>query len=358
VTAEVLARFQNNPFSICRAAVASGAMDIQDPLPMELAPLALPGRAVLVDKLVLSDVAVEIGSDAFARIVDAAIRESSLAFVVGPVAERLAAALFSCLPPSHRKELSLTTGLQFSERRPFRWLAVPDDAVQQRQLQRRHGVFVVRTSHAENQNDAPLSGWARFVGECLSQQKLSVLEVQLRNAGDVANLDELNTLGEDYLRKGVIESAEPDGDSISFRSESRKSEPRRDTWRRTQHGAHASKSVNAAENQPWAARTRPSSQITCEAPDTRHFLEELDDLIYGGVVGDVTTLARLDDLWTVVASDLGAERADHARELYVRLAIDLWNESKEGSAGDPKRAVAAIEIIDQLLVAPDLAARA
>ena len=128
VPPEVMARFANDPFAILRAAAASGALRVEEPVPESLPAIQLAGRAPAVDPGLLAQLARDPGPAAMAMLVQAALANERLAISSDIPCEQLVAGLFNVLPVECRVEFSFTTGLKYSPSRPVRILALPPTA--------------------------------------------------------------------------------------------------------------------------------------------------------------------------------------------------------------------------------------
>jgi hypothetical protein len=95
-------------------------------------------------------------------------------------ADRIIAGLINCMPLESRPTCSLATGLRFSPRRPFRWLAVDDDPVTQRHLAHDFDVVIVDPeSPSERLSAAPGHDWADFAADCINRGRISALRAEI-----------------------------------------------------------------------------------------------------------------------------------------------------------------------------------
>jgi hypothetical protein len=194
---DALQRFANNPFALLRAAVAQGALDVSDEIPHELPPLRLPGRAATVDRALLTWLAKEYGAEGAAQLLHTALSADMLGMAPGNQSDKVFAALLNCLPVECRTEITFSTGLKHSPRRPFRWIALDDDPAEHRQLARQFGLTVFERSSAStlHQSSTPLHGWASYVQWCVGENKLSHWEDTLRQPHPGVSLQSLGVLG-------------------------------------------------------------------------------------------------------------------------------------------------------------------
>jgi hypothetical protein len=209
VSRDVLARFSNDPFAMTRAAVAVGAIQPNAPLPSRLEQLQLTGRASACDRILVTRLGQQFGAESFGSLLHVALTKPTLG-VASRRAERILAGLLACLPVECRLEVPLTTGLRFSPRRPFRWLAVDSDRSEWRRLQQQFGVTVVDLETARPEIPTrSLHPWALFVSRCLRHHRLSVLEAELAKPRQAIRLTDLAQLGEQCQHKLSGASSRP-----------------------------------------------------------------------------------------------------------------------------------------------------
>jgi hypothetical protein len=172
-------------------------MQIHDRQPERMEPLHLPGRAGVMDRILLSRVIQQYGADRMSAAVQIALTCTRLGLACRRKTDRVAAALLSCLPVECRLEFSLTTGLKFSARRPFRWMAVGNDRAERRRLEQQFGVTVVDLEAARPPRTfSTLHGWAGFVSFCIRHSRLSALEAELSQPHVGLQLQDLAELGD------------------------------------------------------------------------------------------------------------------------------------------------------------------
>jgi hypothetical protein len=113
VPPDVLARFANNPFAVVRAATASGALRVYEPVPERLEGLSLSGRSPAVDSSLVAQLACRPGPAGMATFLQAALASDHLAVASATSADVLLAGLVNLLPVECRTEFSFSTGLIF-----------------------------------------------------------------------------------------------------------------------------------------------------------------------------------------------------------------------------------------------------
>ena len=134
-----LERFAGDPFLLLQAVGASGRLVIHDNVPNSLPSVPLLGRSVGPATHSLEQTIEQVGAEAIANLAEAFLASSSLSVVTDIPAERLFQTVLYQLPLEQRLNLSFTTGLKFSSRRPFRICTVPADPALIRQSQRLTG---------------------------------------------------------------------------------------------------------------------------------------------------------------------------------------------------------------------------
>lgn len=135
---EGLARFAGDPFLVLRALVASGRMIVYDQVPRDLATIPLIGRAGTGQPEWAADIVAKAGAETIGELTDAVLGEAPVTVITDLVVERLFQTLLHLLDPDQRLDVSFTTGLKPSSRRPFKLSIVPDDPSLVRQSQRMH----------------------------------------------------------------------------------------------------------------------------------------------------------------------------------------------------------------------------
>lgn len=185
VPPEVLARFGNNPLALLRAAVAGGAIRQVGTTPRELPPVRLPGRASPVDAAAVTRLGRLFTPDGLAALISLALSTPILGVPLS-AADRVLAGLINCIPLEARPDYPLATGLRYSPRRSFRWLAVDDDPVKQRHLAHEFGIVVVSPeSPLPWSSPPPCNDWASFAADCITRGKISALRAEIRQSAAV-----------------------------------------------------------------------------------------------------------------------------------------------------------------------------
>jgi hypothetical protein len=140
---DVLARFAYDPFLVLRALAASGRLVVYDNVPEKLAQVPLLGRSDKPDPSLIAQVLDEVGTGVFEELVAAVGSPSSVAVLTSGHVERLFQAVLHAFKPDERLNLSFTTNLKDSPRRPFKLFVLPNDPTIIRQSQRLNDARVV-----------------------------------------------------------------------------------------------------------------------------------------------------------------------------------------------------------------------
>lgn len=153
---EALDRFGNNPFLIRRAIQAAGRELVLAEPPNRLRSFRLVGRAGDSDSRDYEQVLECISPETLQKLARKVIENPAVALAMPAPLPALFAALFQRLTPEHRMQVSFTTGLRHSPRRPFRLFVLPTDPAVLRQFQRQVGITVFELEAAKNKNVAVL----------------------------------------------------------------------------------------------------------------------------------------------------------------------------------------------------------
>lgn len=92
----------------------------------------------------------------------------------------------------------------------------------------------------------------------------------------------------------------------------------------------------------------PSHLLDPQSDAVRTLLEELDDVVFSAVRGDLAALEQAHELWPQVVDRIGWELVEESREQYLRFAIDVTQRYDADLARKPEHAIAALEVISLL----------
>ncbi len=338
VPPEVLFRFGNNPFAIIRAASEQGHWrNPAMPCP-PLKPLRLTGGATAVDTAVLGQMAVDPGPENAAALVQAARQAICLAVAGAARPAELMAGVMSCLPPECRLELSFSTGLKFSPRRPFRIVALSGDLAERLWVANYANVTVLDLGTGAASRSTPLDGWSLLVERLLSTGHFPFLAEQLSKRRSDLTLDDLPALGLQLLED--LDAWEFGG--IAGLIEAREHRPAKPGPRA--HAAHRQFEKSREAGTAVSAAT----SIDCDptSPQVVQSLEHLDDLVYEAIGGPPTAIKELQAAWPKLVQELGEDLLIESREQYLRYALSVWEECVDSnSVRDPARAIQALDVL-------------
>ncbi len=400
VPPEVLRRFANNPFSLMRAALANGSLQLHDEVPKQLEPLRLTGRAKAVDTALLGRLARSLGPEWIASMTQIALAAPALAVVGGPPADHVICGLINCLPPRCRTDFPFSTGLRFSSRREFRIVAFSDDRAEQRRAQRLYNLTVLHLGESPPSESEPIDSWPRFIHRVLKTNRLSFLNSRLSDQQLDVGAEDLHLLGLELLeeldapalgspalgaqawsakrspRSPLGSPTASDGEtSFDSSAETSQADPAgqeadAEPVESVQPGAvaerndpevFASTETRSDFSRPHEAHRRfekndsaetvrckvkpPSKSLEATCPAVLEKLELLDDLVYDAISGKAETLPRLETLWPELCEELDAELLAESREQYLRYALSLWEESTNPNVSAAEQAVHALDVL-------------
>lgn len=388
LSADELARFANNPFAILRAAAAQGLLQPKESVPAKLDPARLAGKTSAVDQAVIKEVIAKHGVRTLAGLIDGALRSGRL-FVIAPQGRlQLISALLNCLPVELRTQMTFSTGLRFSPRRPYRILGAGELSPEIRRLRREPGIAVcdVQTRTAA----PPRAAWARFAEQALPERRLARFVEAIENCrtgGEIAALER-------YAARLAEQTAEcepdfpepvPDGEpdrvfprlaKVGLVEESLDSSPALDPppggvvdddgrFGSTPVATvpvrqQATRATQVNQRMDTIAFNQPSSNSPLEglpvgatwtgadpsAISTLEALELLDDTVFAAIGGDGAALERLRHVWPATLAKLGSRQLAESREHYIRRALASWRKHGDKSqTQDPLKATSAIEVV-------------
>ncbi len=338
VPPRLLAQFANNPFALIRAALDDGVFANADPASALLEPLSLAGSAEANDFTLLTELAEIPGPSNMAALVNVARHSVSLALTGGPSPSKLMDGLLNCLPLPCRTECSFSTGLKFSPRRPFRFVALSNDPAEKLWVANHPNVSVFEASRDTPSRGMELDGWACLIERVLASGQIAFLSAQLSKRRFDLTSDDLPALGLQLLEEldagsvcedeGLTDDVQPD--------------------RRTAPRAHlAHRLFEKSLLGTTAARARdatPSARLAAQAPNVLQQLESLDDLVYAAVRGQSLAMQQLQAAWPKFLAELGDDLVDKSREQYLGYALSIWEDS-DNAHRDPARAVQALDVL-------------
>jgi hypothetical protein len=398
VPPEDLARFANNPFAMLRAARSIGLLKIHDSASASLPPLQLPGHAAAVDEGLLGELVDRWGPRRLAWLVQAALAADALVLVGVDNADRLVAGLLNCLPVECRPELSFATGLEYSQRRPYRLNTVVADAAECRRIGRQMGVTLLNVND-EPPPDFEPTGWAGYLEATARADRLAGFALELNRSRAGLRISDLSWLarqlserlqsslaqlrgGSDAVGCDPVDAADtgprpatpPEAD-FSFPGSPPSGytstgygladhgptdhgptnheigEPLQDpsSEYRHAHRAHPRMGGDAehrrSQGGPALSSPGPSAVLAGSDSELLEKLEHLDDLVFDTIGGKQPAFDELTRLWPNLLAELPTEMLAESREQYLRYALSLWNSCHAEQVRDPQWAVAALDVL-------------
>jgi hypothetical protein len=152
---EAIERFAGDPFLVLRALTASGRVTVHEQVPRELPSIPLVGRATGEQLEWMPELVAKAGARAMTEMTEAALSNEPTTVITDLPVERLFQAVLHLLEPAQRLEVSFTTGLRPSSRRPFRLSIVPSDPALVRQSQVPHHVRAVEVLVGDPASPSP-----------------------------------------------------------------------------------------------------------------------------------------------------------------------------------------------------------
>ena len=357
VPGDVMTRFANNPFAVLRAAWAKGMLGVHDRWPDDLESFSLAGRSSPVDEGLLAQLADQWGPVRVGRMVQSAMSPGVHLLSGVANAETLIGGLLQCFPPDCRPEISFTTGLRYSPRRPFRLSPLDNDAAEQRRTTREKDVAVIDLATEGEQ--AKLTPWAAVVADAIANDRLANFASQLQQPG--LTLEELNNLGQQLLRqrsKILVHSGSSTGSVPAVPATRQNNRVEHPIANDRLKAKPPGKSSDAASSpRPQGARLAvttglPPDVHTVADPAAIEQLEQLDDAVYDVINGASDKLSAVNLLWQQLTACLPPAALAAAREQYLRYTLSLWDTSLDENTREPERTARALEMLT-VLFEPD-----
>ncbi|MCC7084316.1 MAG: hypothetical protein IT427_04835 [Pirellulales bacterium] len=347
------AKFANQPFAILRAAWAKGLLDVPAMPPTSLRPFTLAGRTARVDEGLLAQFADQLGSAKIARLIAAAVTPGIKVLTGVEQAETIFGGLLNCLPVECRSEISFTTGLRFSPRRPFKLVPHEGGHDQPRKSARRDGVAFVNLSKSEDLEFSP-HGWATYVAKLAEADRLTTLTSELQKSRPGLTIEHLHDLGEELSREfrctprvtniGVI-----DGPIDGVRGRSRAKKPT----------LPSVESKSSTEPSPNITRPASSCGMTIRLPKlldvdvtddpaAMDLVEQLDDAVSDAIHGAPDARELAQKLWSQLSACLPQATVASLREQYLRYSLNLWETCLDSGMREPEKAAGALDVLSLL----------
>ena len=357
ISHETLNQFSNNPFAVVRAASAGGLLTQHEQVPKVLEAATLVGRAPVIDPSLLSRARREFGPQRIACLVQTALQCTSMAITGTDSGDLAVAALLNCLPPQLRPELSFSTGLRTSARRPFRILVLGNDAEEKHRASQIDGMTLIDCSAKSTTNFSPTDGWAQAAFQILKTGRTSLLNRWFENAARECSIAQLNDMGTGLLEElenntppipktSIPSRPHPSGSANQLASENSPEPTSALNSPATRQLAHAAHPQFLGTPPAEQRLPGPSTKLAPQHPRVVACLERLDDLVYDSIKGSEAALTQLRTTWPRVKDELGEKLLAQSREQYLRYALEVWERCVETSDVRPTdQAVNALEVL-------------
>jgi hypothetical protein len=314
-------------------------------------------------------------------MIESLFDEKPLVLIGASKPEAAVAGLLNLFPVSCRRELSFTTGLKFSPRRPFRLLVASQESAELRRLYRQQLVSVVDLGAAAKASPTPVTnGWAAYIADAVARDAISQLVERLRERQDGLHLGDLHELGESCRHEAPsyivpIRSRSEVRDRAGSLSAAVSNPPcnhddeSKDSCKCSAEiisgrAASADDSqvlvdeVSAAGREEDAVRQRgsdgrghqPASSGVIE-PDSQQVLDELerlDDVVFDAMSGDERAIDEMGRMWPQLLAKLGPDQLDESREQYLRHSLSVWETCLDSGLREPERALASLQVLSIL----------
>lgn len=345
IPAAALAEVHNDPFAIIEVMNAAARWLVAPPRDAELPAFELQVAAPLVDETRIGRAVSIFGLSWLVGAVDVLLHHAAVAVIGDSTREQLVSAVMTCLPPSCRVELSFSTGLKYSPRRPFRLFAVGLDPVEQRRVNRQGDVVMLDLRDEAPQPENTVAGWSGWLNETLVHGDLPAISARFSDLPRGVHLARLDAWGDLLLDRAEDErpAALDDVGSPTW------NESTATSARVTRHdGPRLAPTAETTAVVDLAAD--PAIVLGRDCPGAVEMLETLDDAVFETIVGKPGALEELRTLWPEVLRRVGPELVEEARALYVRHVMNLWRHCIDGDeVRNPTLSVTATELIDFML---------
>jgi hypothetical protein len=261
--------------------------------------------------------------------------------------------LFNCLPVECRPEVSFTTGLRFSLRRPFKLVPIKGDHDERRKVARQDGVEIVNLSKTEAM-DPPSRGWAAYVAELVEADRLTTLANELQKSRPSLTLEHLDELGEQLLRE-LRRTPQPTrvADSrTSKRATRTQRRPERESASDNERGRSDDSETKRSHSAVTSAGTITAPTLvelgTTKDPIAVDLVEQLDDAVYDAISGMSEARELVQTLWLQLCGRLPQPAISKLREQYLRYSLSLWEACLDGGMREPEKAAGALDVLSLL----------
>ena len=184
--------FDYHPFRLLNVADVCGALQVWDEVPEQLDTVHLFAADFHCDLRRLENLVEQVTADGLAQLLAHAVSLDRLGILSPAPATDVLYCLLSLMPSSYRSDLSFTSGLRYSARRPFRIIFLPKDVHARRRLVRSAACREVDLTSGRDAAQPVSHGWARLIADLFRLQRLADLPdvmhaVRLASTVDLEN---------------------------------------------------------------------------------------------------------------------------------------------------------------------------
>ncbi|UUO05678.1 hypothetical protein M4951_20165 [Blastopirellula sp. J2-11] len=357
IDAPQFALFANNPFHLLTAATVDANICWQSSLPSELSEIKLLPASKGIDLALFKQSQKDRTPYLLTAWFQEALDKPRLALTGYGGDESLFAQFFNLTPISLRPQFSFSTGLRYSQRRPFRFLGLESNHEEQRRAVRGEGMTLLDLANPPMNGDRLRNAWATWILVAL-RTNLPASAVKLLSQADPRlDMSQLDVLGQqlrlkllsmeedetqiaaDMEREDVVASA------ITAVDAPNTSEGQRKIVRsHAPHPAHSRAASSARLVQ--IAGPLPSTQIAGISIHEQQRLAQLDELVAGALTGSIESLAQLQNVWPEIACELPPSLRSDVQERYLAYAVVAWKRLNDRRISrNPQTAASLLDVL-------------
>lgn len=347
ISSDALHEVHGNPFAIVQS-VTDAKMWLTSAAPRRLEPIQVRVEAPMVDEVAISRAISVFGLGWLIGTMDNLLQHSALALAGGSSRVQLVAAIMSCLPPACRSELSFSTGLKYSPRRPFRLFAVGVDPAEKQRLSRQGDVVMLDLRDEAPATRDSSSGWSGWMAETIGRGDSTAFVERMCELPRGLRMARLDTWGDLLLQQTFGDGSALTGKSSSAGRFTRADGPKKSRTGRTSSGDIAAATGGIAALEEVSAD--PAVLLGRDCPGAVEVLETFDDAVFETICGKPGALETMQALWPDLLRRVGPDWVEEARAQYVRHVMSLWQHCVDGDElRNPSVSITVTELIDFLL---------
>ncbi|TWT29467.1 GAP1-N2 domain-containing protein [Blastopirellula retiformator] len=359
IDAPQFVQFANNPFHVLAAATVDANLSWRSSLPSQLSEIKLVPTGKPVDLSLFRQSQLARIPYLMTAWFQEALDKPRLALTGYGGDESIFAQFFNLTPVNLRPLFSFSTGLRYSQRRPFRFLGLEGNHEEQRRAVRGEGLSLLDLANPPMNGDRLRNAWATWVLVAL-RTNLPASAVKLLSQAD-PQLDalQLDALGQ-RLRLQLLSMEEDETKNAAELEQNDASEaelaaagtprsdagdgPRKIVRSHAPHPAHSRATSSARLVQ--IAGPLPSSQISGISVHEQQRLAQLDELVAGALTGSIESLAQLQNVWPEIASELPSSLRSDVQERYLAYAVIAWKKLNDRRVNrNPQTAASLLDVL-------------